>query len=275
MIHLAHPWLLGGTAVASLAGAIFLHEEAKKKKGAGAPQLPPPEPASAQPKSPSIPAVPVVTPPPTAPGPGPSSVLPNPNLKNLVPTGTVENTVQTSGIAKTAATALYGYLKQNGCDGSVTLKTMTIAFQTASNVDPNAIKLSGPLPNDGTYDAKTSAALTMYTQDPIPACTPPAPTPPMSAAQAADMSQPGDAATAASNLYTYLKQHGCDGSDALKQLVTTFQTAQNTDAKGTGPVSALMPLTAALSVDGRYESLTGKALGTYTGGDVPPACHYS
>lgn len=152
------------------------------------------------------------------------------------PVQTTAAQVASSGIAKGAANALYAYLKVHGPDGTSDLAQLVSTFQSQSNSDPAALGLTGPLSVSAVYDPKTSAALTLYTHDPIPASTPPAPGPPPSPTQIADIYLPGAAATSGFNLYTYLKAHGNKPSDAsLQKLVHQFQIDVNTDPKFPGP----------------------------------------
>ena len=187
---------------------------------------------------------------------------------------TVAQQVATSGTARPAAQALYAYLKVHGPDGSSQMSQMVSAFQTASNSDPNAIVLSGPLPISAVYDPQTSAALTLYTGDPIPAATPPAATPPPPPAQVSDYSIPGSAATSGFNLMVYLQAHGNSPSDLnLQHLVKQFQLDFNTDPKSIGPAAAypMSPLIKTpLPQTGIFETATAAALSKITGQTFKP-----
>lgn len=173
--------------------------------------------------------------------------------------------VAESGAAKAAAQALYAALTSG--TGTAALVT---AFQQISNTDPNARTLTGPLQVTGVYDVPTSAALTLYTHDPIPPATPPAPQP-MTAAQAADAFVPGAAATSGFNAYTYLKKRGNDRSAALQRLVHQFQIDVNNDPKFPGPAApAARIITARLAETGVYDLPTSKALTVMSNDPVSP-----
>jgi hypothetical protein len=194
--------------------------------------------------------------------------------------GTLVNKVATTGIARAAAMTLYQALKSWGANpaagtqGAVGLMAAVSAFQAASNTDPDAKSLTGPLPTTGKYDARTSAALTMYTQDPIAASSDaPPPTPPAPGTPAAvDYSTPGDAATAGYNLYMYLKAHGDDHSADEQILTQSFQQLVNTDPKYPGPAGALKPIIISkpLSVTSIYDAPTAAALAVVSGNSVAP-----
>lgn len=178
------------------------------------------------------------------------------------PTVTLAQKVATSGPGKAAADALYAYLKANGANSSPQLAQLASAFQAASNSDPNSRTLVGILPQTGSYDNQTSAALSLYTKDPIPPATPPAPSPPPPQAVIMNGAIPGAAATSGFNLYTYLKAHGNDKSAALQHLVLQFQLDVNTDPKFPGPATAIPPaiITAPLPQSGVYDAPTAAAL---------------
>lgn len=176
---------------------------------------------------------------------------------------TLADQVATTGVARGAALALYGYLKVHGADNSPAFSNLVIAFQSTSNTDPNAVTLTGPLPTSGIYDAYTSAALSLYTHDPVPPATPPAPAPVLTVAQAQNMAIPGAAATSGFNLYTYLKAHGNDKSANLQKLVQQFQLDVDTDGKFGGPANKTgLPtiITTPLAQTGVYDAPTVTAL---------------
>jgi hypothetical protein len=140
--------------------------------------------------------------------------------------------IQTRGFAVSPATTLYRALRDHG----QAPPELVAAFQRTHNSDPRAVSLSGPMPVTGIYDPRTSAALTMYTEDPVPAhpSVPDSPVP-TSPASILNMAMPGNAALAGSNLYVYLNTHGKDGTQALKDLTLRFQKAVNVDPKFPGP----------------------------------------
>lgn len=197
--------------------------------------------------------------------------------------GTVVYQVATTGPARAAAMTLYQALKTygsnpaQGTQGSVAIMAATQAFQNAANSDPNSKSLSGPLPTTGIYDARTAAALTMYTNDPIAASkSAPPPIPPAPNTPAAtDYSTPGDAATAGYNLYMYLKAHGDDNSPDEQDLVSTFQNLVNTDPKFPGPSGALKPqlVTTPLKTTAIYDGPTATALAVVSGDYRAPGTH--
>ena len=195
-----------------------------------------------------------------------------------VDTPTVAAQVASSGLGKAAATALYGYLKAHGPDGSNDLATLVSQFQQNSNSDPQGIQLTGPLPITAVYDPKTAAALTIYTHDPIPPASPPAPQPPPTPAQVADIYLPGAAATSGYNLYMYLKAHTphspTDGS--LNKLVHQFQIDVNTDPKFPGPAAVIGQgilariIKTKLPETGAYNLATSKALTVLSNDPIQP-----
>jgi hypothetical protein len=190
------------------------------------------------------------------------------------PHQTIAGQVADSGLAKPAATALYAYLKVHGADGSPDLGGLLTTFQSISNTDPQATTLTGALPITGIYDVKTSAALTLYTHDPIPPATPPAPQPQPTGVAVGNFSIPGSAATSGFNLHTYLKAHGNSRTDgSLQKLVQQFQMDVNTDPKYPGPAAQLpmMPLIKAkLKEDGIYGPGTAAALTIGTNDPIKP-----
>jgi len=165
---------------------------------------------------------------------------------------TMADQVAASGVAHDAAMALYGYLQAGGDPAQVPANIAT--FQAAHNSDPNAVTLTGPLAVNGVFDVPTSAALTLYSHDPIPPYTPPAPQPIPPQAVIMNPLIPGAAATSGFSLYTYLKAHGNDRSASLNRLVTQFQLDANTDPKFPGPSGAVGPrlIQVPITVNGLY-----------------------
>lgn len=193
----------------------------------------------------------------------PTNMAPvNPVTGAVVPAGTptFQSQVQKNGNAVNYAHALHDLLKTGARPAPMAI---VMAFQVAANSDPMAVALHGPLPTSGQYDTHTSAALTMYTGDPIPADENAPKPPPPTFAETIDMSKPGAAALSGSNLYQYLTVHGNDKSSILLSLVKQFQLDVNTDPKFPGPaVTAGMPkfIVAKLQVNGNYDDATAKAL---------------
>jgi len=207
---------------------------------------------------------PIIMPPPQTIGTTPKGNT----ITSLTPTNpdtgkaTVSHEVATGGIAKDAAHELYDYLVAHGADGSPTLATLVRQFQTQSNADPKSVRLVGKIDVNGLYNLQTSAALTVYTGNPI------APDPKEAAlpfGKVADPNSPNAAAMSASNLYAYLKLHKNDKTSTLKALVKQFQHDVNTDPKFPGPA---MPFPTArvvrnkLAEDGLYGPSTADALAT-------------
>lgn len=208
----------------------------------------------------------------------------NPMTGQKMPVGspTMVSTVQQSGPANPSARALYTYLKQSGTDDSPQMQSLVKTFQTTTNSDPTASFLHGKLNTDGVYDAATSAALTVYTGDPIPASPnappPPAPTP----AQVQNPYVPGAASSSGFNLGQYFLAHGVNSADPTQQtLVLQFQRDYNSDPKVYGgPASTISVPTvpkARIPENGIFDSATSKALDVMTieGSDVWNAYHAS
>lgn len=209
----------------------------------------------------------VPTPLPSSPAGNPISVLTTPGDPSA---GRVTFKVATMGKAVPQAHALYDYLVKNGphSDGTSAFTDLTKAFQVVHNSDPDAVLLTTQhkIPEDGTYDALTSGALTLYTGHPIaqnPVVPPPAP---MTNAQISDpaRTEPVQSPAAYSSfaLYSYLKQHGNDKSATLKPLVKAFQHDVNTDPVFPGPVSysGVKVIKTPLVEDGLYGTGTYNAL---------------
>jgi hypothetical protein len=186
-----------------------------------------------------------------------------------LPQPTLADTLSQSGKAVQQAKALYSYLRAHGNDHSPALQVLIMAFQRVSNNDANAVALSGPLQLTGVYDALTSSALTLYTQDPIPAPVTGPSVPVATGAAISDISKPGGAAISGYNLYMFIKKHGVgDKGAAFRTLVMQFQHDVNTDTKFPGPAVGLgMPRIAGkLKEDGLYGPATAGALKILTGG---------
>jgi hypothetical protein len=175
---------------------------------------------------------------------------------------TLVSTLQTNGVAVNSAHALHDFLKSNGYTNSAPL---VLAFKVAAMSDPTAIALGGPLAINGQFDGATSAALTMYTGDPIPADPSLAPPPPPVFNIATVIDQPGPAAQASFNLKMYYKTHSHDKTNPTEvALVKAFQTAVNTDPTVIGPASQLgfKAVTVPLIVDGDYGPVPSNPIGS-------------
>lgn len=163
-----------------------------------------------------------------------------------------------------AAHALFDYLNTNGIDNSPPMVVLVKSFQAAEAKDKTTVGLAGPLKPTGAYDLPTSAALTVYTGQPIP------PDPKHQAltfAQALDPQNPGPATIAGTNLYAWIKAHnGPQQTDSsFQSLVRGFQHAVNMDpAFPGGPANPTTDPTvmhlAHLSEDGKYGPATSNAL---------------
>jgi hypothetical protein len=137
------------------------------------------------------------------------------------------------GQAMSPARTLYQTLR-----GGAAPPVLVAAFQRSADRDPLARQLIGPIPQTGIYDPRTSAALTMFTEDPVPAHESVADMPhPTTPAAILSTAIPGNAAVAGSNLYVYLLTHGKDHSATLQALTKRFQQAVNTDPKFPGPAN--------------------------------------
>jgi hypothetical protein len=179
-------------------------------------------------------------------------------------TATLAASTYASGPALGPAKALYTFLKKNGNGQNPNLAALVVAFQSASNADSVSNHLVGTLTSAGVYDAATSAALTVYTHDPLPP-SPGAPAaPPPSQAVIMNPLIPGAAASSGFNLYTWLKGNPKPWSGPVyTQLVQQFQTDVNTDPKFAGPASADgLPkvITSPIPVTGVYDADTSSAL---------------
>lgn len=139
--------------------------------------------------------------------------------------------LKTTGQAVSPAKSLYSALQTGQAPPN-----LVAAFQKATDADPISRGLVGPVPATGVYDPRTSAALTMYTEDPVPAHpSVPDQAHPTTPASILSTLIPGTAALAGSNLFVYLLGHGKDGTPALANLTRRFQQAVNTDPKFPGP----------------------------------------
>jgi len=159
--------------------------------------------------------------------------------------------VQKNGKAVPYAHNLHDYLKAHGYDQSDKLASLVKDFQVNHNSDNVAKTLSGALAQDGHFDERTSAALTIYTGDPIPP-DPKAPKePPPTLGEVLTSKTPGTVAIAGFNLYQFLKANAkivngqWDDTGVNKatetSLVMSFQNAVNTDPKFPGPAYAPTP----------------------------------
>lgn len=180
-------------------------------------------------------------------------------------TPTLASTVQADGPALPAARALYGYLKSKGLDGSEALSALVKTFQVTSNSDTTAKFLHGRINETGLYDAPTSAALTIYTGDPVPA--PPTAPAVVTQEQINNPYEPGSAASSGFNLAQYFVGHKPVLRDPTQMALTKqFQNDWNTDPKVYGgPASSLtLPNVpkGKLVVDGLFGAKTGDALDT-------------
>jgi len=168
--------------------------------------------------------------------------------------------VQAEGKAVAPAKALYTYLKTIGQTETPELKALVMAFQKAHNSDKLGKGLGGQLSEDGLYGPGTSAALTMYTNDPIPGNPKYQPR----AATTGEIltnkvigengSNAGVAFQSQFNLIQHLRKKGYDGSSTLAALTKQFQHDVNTDPLFPGPAFKPSPkppvLHPAMSEDG-------------------------
>jgi hypothetical protein len=199
----------------------------------------------------------------TATGPDPQAPLSPP---------TVPATASAKKVAD-ASTALYQYLKLAGFDETNGLATLIKTFQKSAGSDKDTVKVIGPVPMTGFFDAKTSAALTYFTKDPIPAHKDaPAPVHSNSPADVNNPTIPGHASLAGFNLFSYLLLNGDDRSAPEATLVATFQQQVNLDPKFLGPANrttskTLIPKS---RVTGIYDDWTADALKLVVGVRIPP-----
>jgi hypothetical protein len=188
--------------------------------------------------------------------------------------GHLVNHVTAHSPAREAAFPLYHHLKLSGVDSSSELQRLVSGFQKAASSDSQVIAIVGPVPMTGIYDPKTSAALTVFTRDPIPAdVRAPAPVPMSHPADINDSSTPGHASLAAFNLIAYLLKSGDDRSATENRLVAEFQRSVNNDTKFPGPANATGKPTivkSKLDVNGVYDAATADALRVVSGTRINP-----
>lgn len=180
-------------------------------------------------------------------------------------TPTLKSTVQAEGPALPASRALYGYLKSKGLNDTPELRELVKVFQVTSNSDTTAKFLHGAINETGLYDSPTSAALTIYTGDPIPAA--PTPPPVVTKEQINNPYEPGAAASSGFNLAQYFVGHKPVMRDPTQMALTKqFQNDWNTDPKVYGGPASTLTLPnvpkAKLVVDGLFGAKTGDALDT-------------
>lgn len=144
-------------AVGAAGAGVFAFMQSQKNKPNAAPTTPPVTPAGIQ--TVPVPANPMA-----------EAQKAASNYLGAPPTGypTFADFLQKGSPQLPAAHALYDYLKHHGNDGSAKCSELTLAFQKAHNANKIGQGMGGELPTHGKYDALTSAALTMYTGDPIP-----------------------------------------------------------------------------------------------------------
>ena len=160
--------------------------------------------------------------------------------------------VQKSAPSLPQAHALHDFLKANGVTGSAQEQELTRAFQKAHNSNRITSGIGGQLDEDGEYDALTSAALTLYTGDPIPGN--PNAKPPKTATLGEVLTNKvigqggtnvGSAMSSGFNVKQYLTKQAPNfrspGDDAQKALVLQFQHDINTDPLFPGPSYAPSP----------------------------------
>jgi hypothetical protein len=142
--------------------------------------------------------------------------------------------VASKGRALPAARDLYAFLSKNGSAPSTLLHRLVLRFQRVHNSDPLAIRLAGRLPRTGYYDARTSATLTMYTGNPIPASVN-APSPPSpDFGTILNPNIPGNAALMGYNLGVDVHRRGLVHDERQRALVREYQRAINRDPKFPG-----------------------------------------
>lgn len=223
-----HPGIIAVGVALGAAGVAALLTKPKTKALGVTPAGNPIAPVNNAPASASLPGVP----------------LP-PNVSSFA------ESVQKNGVAVPYAHNLHDYLKAHGYDSSAKLNQLTKDFQVNHNSDKVARTLSGELPVDGNFDQRTSAALTIYTGDPIPPDPKAPPIPVPSLGEVITSTTPGSAAISGFNLYQFLKtnakvvngQWDESGTNkaTLQALVLQFQKDVNTDPKFPGPAYAPSP----------------------------------
>lgn len=171
----------------------------------------------------------------------------------------LENYLQTGSPVIPSAHALHDHLVAAGrrvpydaSTGRATAATVVLTknFQKAHNASQIAKGVAGTLDEDGEFDPLTSAALTVYTGDPIPADANAALPPTATLGQALTAKTMGEGgtnvgATYASgfNVIQWLKKNGTANLNdpSLAALVLIFQNDANTDPQYPGAAYALMP----------------------------------
>ena len=169
------------------------------------------------------------------------------------------NYLQTGSPVVPSAHALYDHLKAAGkrvpydpSTGRATAATMVLTknFQKAHNASQIGKGIAGTLDEDGEYDPLTSAALTVYTGDPIPADANAALPPAASLGQVLTAKSFGEGGTNVGSAYAsgfnvvqWLKKNGTANTadPSLAQLVMQFQHDANTDPQYPGAAYALSP----------------------------------
>lgn len=169
------------------------------------------------------------------------------------------NYLQTGSPVVPSAHALYDHLVASGkrvpidpSTGRATAKTMVLTktFQKAHNASQIGKGLAGTLTEDGEYNPFTSAALTVYTGDPIPADANASLPPAATLGQTLTAKTFGEGGTNAGSAYAsgfnviqWLKKNGTSNTadPALAQLVMQFQRDANTDPQYPGASYALSP----------------------------------
>lgn len=169
------------------------------------------------------------------------------------------NYLQTGSPVIPSAHALYDHLVKAGkrvpydpSTGRATAATMVLVknFQKAHNASQIGKGLAGTLTEDGEYNPFTSAALTVYTGDPIPADANAALPPTATLGQTLTAKTFGEGGTNAGSAYAsgfnvvqWLKKNGTANTadPSLAQLVMQFQHDANTDPQYPGAAYALSP----------------------------------
>lgn len=249
------PFVVTGLGAAAAGIGFWLHKTGKLAgllKGPAKNELPVPKPNTPVAPKPTLPPAPNLAPSKET---SASEIPLKPGYKDLTEQVKVESK------ASAPAKALYAYLKAKGVEPETAeLKALTKAFQKAHNADKLSKGLGGALAEDGLYGPGTSAALTMYTNDPIPG------NPKYQPRQATlgevltnkvigeNGSNAGVAYQSQFNIREYLKKHGHDNSATEKALVRQLQHDINTDPLFPGPSYKPSPkppfLHPKMSVDG-------------------------
>lgn len=169
------------------------------------------------------------------------------------------NYLQTGSPVVPSAHALYDHLVAAGkrvpydpSTGRATAATVVLTknFQKAHNASQIGKGLAGTLDVDGEYDPFTSAALTVYTGDPIPADANASLPPTATLGQTLTAKTFGEGGTNAGSAYAsgfnviqWLKKNGTanPADPSLVALVMQFQHDANTDPQYPGAGYALSP----------------------------------